>query len=171
MNINLKTWVAALHSGRYPPGKRMLRSINNRYCCLGVGCDLMSIDLQHPGMRWSPYGNPEGREFIPFETGGTSDGKMPPRDFADWLSKPMWWDNSNFDMRERIQLRKAAPELAKKAITIINAWADDKKELYLPKVPCKEYDSVFGVLAWLNDNGASHPALADIIEHLDKNGI
>ena len=33
-------WVAALRSGKYEQGRRTLRSIENKYCCLGVLCDL-----------------------------------------------------------------------------------------------------------------------------------
>lgn len=35
-----KIWVEALRSGRYRKGTRVLRNINNEFCCLGVLCDL-----------------------------------------------------------------------------------------------------------------------------------
>jgi len=33
-------WTAALRSGEYRQGQAVLRSINDRFCCLGVLCDL-----------------------------------------------------------------------------------------------------------------------------------
>lgn len=33
-------WIAALESGQYQQGKRVLRTSDDTYCCLGVLCDL-----------------------------------------------------------------------------------------------------------------------------------
>lgn len=42
MNKELKTkWIAALRSGEYKQGTNVLRDEDNRFCCLGVLCDLM----------------------------------------------------------------------------------------------------------------------------------
>lgn len=35
-----KMWVDALRSGKYKQGQGWLRTANNKYCCLGVLCDL-----------------------------------------------------------------------------------------------------------------------------------
>lgn len=35
-----KKWVKALKSGKYQQGKESLRSRTNKFCCLGVLCDL-----------------------------------------------------------------------------------------------------------------------------------
>lgn len=35
-----KQWVAALRSGKYKQGRHLLRSRDEKYCCLGVLCDL-----------------------------------------------------------------------------------------------------------------------------------
>lgn len=35
-----KKWIEALRSGEYRQGTHCLRSIENKYCCLGVACDL-----------------------------------------------------------------------------------------------------------------------------------
>lgn len=35
-----KKWVAALRSGEYKQGKGQLRDTENRFCCLGVLCNL-----------------------------------------------------------------------------------------------------------------------------------
>lgn len=39
MNDNAKAWVAALRSGNYRQGIGKLKQ-NDRYCCLGVACEL-----------------------------------------------------------------------------------------------------------------------------------
>lgn len=39
-------WTAALRSGEYEQGTGTLRDANDRYCCLGVLCDVA-------GMNWS----------------------------------------------------------------------------------------------------------------------
>lgn len=41
MHENIRdSWIAALRSGEYVQGRKMLRSPGNAYCCLGVLCDL-----------------------------------------------------------------------------------------------------------------------------------
>lgn len=40
MNDLAKRWVAALRSGQYKQGKHVLRSIDNKFCCLGVLADV-----------------------------------------------------------------------------------------------------------------------------------
>lgn len=46
MKAELKqAWVAALRSGKYEQGRHQLRT-GNRYCCLGVLCDVL-------GLEWS----------------------------------------------------------------------------------------------------------------------
>lgn len=45
MNPTIKArWVEALRSGSYAQGKHTLRSSADRYCCLGVLCDLAVHD-------------------------------------------------------------------------------------------------------------------------------
>jgi hypothetical protein len=49
MDTDIKTkWVAALRSGKYKQGKKTLKSHDDRYCCLGVLCELM-------GVVWESY--------------------------------------------------------------------------------------------------------------------
>lgn len=36
-------WVSALRSGKYQQGKGYLRLTDNRFCCLGVACDLLGV--------------------------------------------------------------------------------------------------------------------------------
>ena len=49
MNDNAKALVAALRSGNYKQAQQRLRS-GNKYCCLGVACDLYAHS--HPEARW-----------------------------------------------------------------------------------------------------------------------
>ncbi len=50
-----KRWVAALRSGNYKQGKRRLR-VEDRFCCLGVLCDIVKYDI---GLQWKEH-NREG---------------------------------------------------------------------------------------------------------------
>ena len=45
-----KLWLDALRSGEYKPGRGQLRTVNERFCCLGVLCDLAAKD---GGRQWS----------------------------------------------------------------------------------------------------------------------
>lgn len=40
MKTTKAEWVAALRSGEYAQGTGLLRDFDNRFCCLGVLCDL-----------------------------------------------------------------------------------------------------------------------------------
>ena len=39
-----REWIDALRSGKYPQGKNFLH-VQNRWCCLGVACDLFAARL------------------------------------------------------------------------------------------------------------------------------
>ena len=60
MNENVKRWVAALRSGEYEQGRKALRSIDDKFCCLGVACELSreELDLDLYYTRPDPDGNP-----------------------------------------------------------------------------------------------------------------
>lgn len=46
MNQEIKQeWVAALRSGKYQQGQGLLRTKDNRFCCLGVLCDVVKPRL------------------------------------------------------------------------------------------------------------------------------
>jgi hypothetical protein len=50
MNQQIKEkWVAALRSGDYMQGTHQLRTTDDRYCCLGVLCD---INAKETGQGW-----------------------------------------------------------------------------------------------------------------------
>ena len=45
MNKNAQKWVEALESGQYKQTKGYLSKGNNRFCCLGVACDLYQEEI------------------------------------------------------------------------------------------------------------------------------
>lgn len=54
MNDNAKAWVAALRSGKYQQGRDYLCK-DNRYCCLGVACEVLGIGKIIDGMGVATY--------------------------------------------------------------------------------------------------------------------
>ena len=72
LNENAKAWVAALRSGEYEQGQHVLHSESNRFCCLGVACDL--------AVKAGIIGNPlfNGDASVPrFEYGDGMWGTVP----------------------------------------------------------------------------------------------
>lgn len=61
----LKEWVAALKSGKYIQGKGYLRSGDNKYCCLGVACD---ISKKTTGLTWRNSYEIDGSAYLREET-------------------------------------------------------------------------------------------------------
>jgi hypothetical protein len=48
-------WIAALRSGKYKQGQGLLRSANDRYCCLGVLCEVAGVpakQVSYEDARW-----------------------------------------------------------------------------------------------------------------------
>lgn len=47
-------WIAALRSGEYKQGTDFLCSSDDKFCCLGVACDLLGVDWQQcPSGVWA----------------------------------------------------------------------------------------------------------------------
>ena len=44
-------WIKALTSGKYKQGKYVLRTVDNKFCCLGVLCDLYNQDMSKKKKR------------------------------------------------------------------------------------------------------------------------
>lgn len=42
-------WIEALRSGDYKQGNRLLRDIEDNYCCLGVLCEVMGVPVEPKG--------------------------------------------------------------------------------------------------------------------------
>lgn len=41
-----KLWLEALRSGKYEQGRLALRTVDNRFCCLGVLCDVYQKEMK-----------------------------------------------------------------------------------------------------------------------------
>lgn len=52
-----KKWVKALRSGNYEQGKELLRTLDNKYCCLGVLCDLYTQEDVGKSNNWKETAN------------------------------------------------------------------------------------------------------------------
>lgn len=71
MNPEVKAkWVEALRSGKYLQGKHSLRTVDDKFCCLGVFCDVIDptawhdhdLDAKPSATRWS-IGMKDGGEI------------------------------------------------------------------------------------------------------------
>lgn len=75
MNQQIKQkWVDALLSGKYKQGMGMLRSRNDKFCCLGVLCDLY---VKETGAMWSKKASTSH-----YMIGGIDD--ILPLEVAEW---------------------------------------------------------------------------------------
>lgn len=52
---NRAKWVVALRSGEYVQGRALLRSADDRFCCLGVACELAALEGAVPGFDHDSY--------------------------------------------------------------------------------------------------------------------
>lgn len=73
----IKEWVAELRSGKYQQGKRLLRSADDEYCCLGVLCEL--------AVKHGVIGPAEQKNEYSYGYGPNSEwfGALPPK-VAGW---------------------------------------------------------------------------------------
>lgn len=60
----IKKWVDALRSGEYIQGRGALRSIHNRFCCLGVLCDLHCQEFNN---KWDGVEYLDEQFFLPVQ--------------------------------------------------------------------------------------------------------
>ena len=51
LNENAREWVAALRSGDFEQGRNVLASLDGRYCCLGVACEVYRRHFDLPKGR------------------------------------------------------------------------------------------------------------------------
>jgi hypothetical protein len=65
-------WIDALRSGKYTQGRGALRSQGNRFCCLGVLCDILPDELvKFEKSQWSEmytvvtYTNEQSKGMLP----------------------------------------------------------------------------------------------------------
>ena len=79
-------WIPALRSGEYRQGKSRLRSKDNRYCCLGVACDLAAAEGMIPG--WIDAGS---HYAIPLPAFGAGEAyALLPDTLGTWLGFGNW---------------------------------------------------------------------------------
>lgn len=92
-------WLEALRSGKYTQGEGQLRSLDDKFCCLGVLCDIVDSGLWKRGNKYYFYEFHDDPRFgsIPHEWGlprmtleGMNDGNpnTSPASFheiADWI--------------------------------------------------------------------------------------
>lgn len=67
MNINkelVRLWIDSLRSGTYQQGTSQLRTIDDKFCCLGVLCD---IAKQSVNLEW----NLPNVDYVSYSMGGT----------------------------------------------------------------------------------------------------
>lgn len=96
MNQEIKQkWLAALRSGEYKQGRGCLKR-DNRYCCLGVLCDLYA---KEKGLEW------EGSTIIPSES-----SYYLPRTVSIWAGIENGVDNWNGN--PVVEYRKSEKSLA-----------------------------------------------------------
>lgn len=101
-----RAWVQALRSGQWEQGTEFIRSRDNKFCCLGVLCDLgrkknwLPIQKDHEGYFYDYLGLTSD-EFLPGKLPeaigleseqmdiliGFNDANMPFSDIADWIDK------------------------------------------------------------------------------------
>lgn len=55
-------WVEKLRSDEYEQGKKRLRSVNNKFCCLGVLCDLVA--KSNTNSRWEEF---DGQVYFEYD--------------------------------------------------------------------------------------------------------
>lgn len=60
---NIIQWLAALRSGVYKQGKKHL-CLNDRYCCLGVACDVQNVEYTLDTSHQKIYTFNSCREFF-----------------------------------------------------------------------------------------------------------
>lgn len=74
-----KRWVEALRSGEYEQGEKKLRTDEDKFCCLGVLCDLAVKDGLGEWLRYSPISGIDSVHWY----FGTSAAVLP-EDVAEW---------------------------------------------------------------------------------------
>lgn len=76
MKADLKqSWLVALRSGRYEQGRSYLRS-EDRFCCLGVLCDLVNPEAWQPSITY-------GSKIHDWVTNGSLHSSFPGRALLD----------------------------------------------------------------------------------------
>ena len=116
INANAQAWIAALRSGEYTQGHGAL-SVNNKFCCLGVACDLYI--KAHPNKaKWVPDNYASERSTIHISEVYDDYGAELAPEVQEWLglstvdgcyyednlatTSLIWHNDKNKDSFERI---------------------------------------------------------------------
>jgi len=79
MNKRIKSkWLKALRSGKYEQGKYNLRDSENKYCCLGVLCDIYAKENKKRWIKSKSNGN------YYMKDGGSKMYAMPSDKVVEW---------------------------------------------------------------------------------------
>jgi len=92
-----KKWIKALLSGEYTQGYGYLKTLDNKYCCLGVLCDIVApnewnICNRHMGQGCTPDHIITEKVILPFHARSTlvtlNDEKRHSfQEIANWIDK------------------------------------------------------------------------------------
>ncbi len=144
MNPELKAqWLAALRSGDYKQGSHQLVR-NDRYCCLGVACDLAvkaGVTSEWAGEDYPYFGDLEEWEADPI---GAMDD-----DRASWAELP-------YNVRSWLGLPEGDPLVELPEDHFMIAKLKNAGALYGDNRKVK--------VSQLNDNGVTFAEIADLIE-------
>jgi hypothetical protein len=76
LNKNAKKWIRALRSGKFKQGKSVLATVDGKFCCLGIACELaVKAGIIRPKRR-----NSEGNFVY-----GANNRKYLPTTVQKWL--------------------------------------------------------------------------------------
>lgn len=73
-----KAWVRALRSGKYKQGQNRLRTADNKFCCLGVLCDVYNKTLKRS--QWRKI----GERRVDWGFGNTQEASSLPPAVQKW---------------------------------------------------------------------------------------
>lgn len=142
MNENAERWVKALESGKYQQNTNgYLRTAEDLYCCLGVGCDLMNSD------DWKANEKDKVFEFVDPDARHVNISTLSDR-MLKWLG--LQGCTGSFTLTEEVR------EL------ICGENDGQYPGIATGKVP-KEDDITYSSLAGLNDAGISFLIIAKVI--------
>lgn len=74
---------ANLRSGEFEQGRDRLRSNNDRYCCLGVACEVFQRETGRGG--WTKESNVDPYAYWLFRVDGEQSWSNLPRPVAEWF--------------------------------------------------------------------------------------
>jgi len=77
-----KKWIDTLRSDKYEQGRTSLRSLDNKYCCLGVLCDIIDNTKWNRLRSWMFPGDLVGYQYI---TDRDMNSSSLPKEYVDLI--------------------------------------------------------------------------------------